>query len=444
MQKFVTAQNMEIYFEGAPIRLRGLGVGTWLNMEHFMLGIPTPDSMIRETFNEIYGAGVSSNFFEKFEKNFFTQEDVDLIKSCGINFLRVPINYRLFIDDNDTDNYREYGFKLLKRLLDLCEKNEIFVMPDLHTAPGGQNPDWHSDNRTGYPQFWEFEVFRKQIVGLWAEIAKRCASYRYLLGYDILNEPAMASADAMNSFYREVTAAIREKDKNHPIVLEGDLFAMDFSSLEVPNDSNIILSFHYYPTVWHPNLLEKDYGREKRISEMEEGLLKIARIREDLSLPVICGEAGYELDKTDIEFSLMLLEDTLALFEKHNLSYAVWAYKDADFMGMVYPDRESKWMKLATDIRKKWSHDEEMIRANRLIEQIGEEFGGLDSSLVYKLQFRLRGIMYEMEREKILKPILKNISPEDIISYPDSWIFENCRVHEDYAKLIMQFTGKGE
>ena len=56
------------------------------------------------------------------------------------------------------------------------------VVPDLHTVPGGQNPDWHSDNGTGYTLFWQYGVFRQQMVMLWKEIVimegQRCLLIR--------------------------------------------------------------------------------------------------------------------------------------------------------------------------------------------------------------------------------------------------------------------------
>ena len=41
---------------------------------------------------------------------------------------------------------KKEGFKHLDRVIDLCAKHGIYTILDLHTAPGGQNPDWHSDN----------------------------------------------------------------------------------------------------------------------------------------------------------------------------------------------------------------------------------------------------------------------------------------------------------
>jgi len=34
----------------------------------------------------------------------------------------------------------------------------IYTILDCHTAPGGHNPDWHSDNATDYSAFWDYKV----------------------------------------------------------------------------------------------------------------------------------------------------------------------------------------------------------------------------------------------------------------------------------------------
>ena len=41
---FVKVKGKEFYYKGESILFFGLGVGSWLNMEHFMLGLPGTDS----------------------------------------------------------------------------------------------------------------------------------------------------------------------------------------------------------------------------------------------------------------------------------------------------------------------------------------------------------------------------------------------------------------
>ena len=65
-KNFVKVNGTEFTKEGKPLLFRGLGIGSWLNMEHFMLGIPTPDNQIRKTLKEVFGKETADRFFDTF------------------------------------------------------------------------------------------------------------------------------------------------------------------------------------------------------------------------------------------------------------------------------------------------------------------------------------------------------------------------------------------
>ena len=143
-KEFVKVNGMEFTKAGKPILFRGMGIGSWLNMEHFMLGIPTPDNQIRKTVKEVFGKETADGFFDCFIRSFISDSDFAFLKKCGVNILRVPFNYRLFIDDQNPSEYKKEGLLYLDYLMDFCENYQIYLLLDLHTAPGGQNPDWHT------------------------------------------------------------------------------------------------------------------------------------------------------------------------------------------------------------------------------------------------------------------------------------------------------------
>ena len=75
--------------------------------------------------------------------------------------------------------------------MDFCENYQIYLLLDLHTAPGGQN-------RTGIPitiresPVLALQSVRDQIATLWGYIAEHYKEKEYLLGYDVLNEPILS------------------------------------------------------------------------------------------------------------------------------------------------------------------------------------------------------------------------------------------------------------
>ena len=265
MKEYIQVNGTGLFRGQEEMRFNGICVGSWLNIEHFMIGWPGPEHMIRKTVERVAGKETAAVFFQNFHENFLSEEDFLFLQQCNVNLIRVPFNYRLFLDDEDPEAFHEEGFRQLDRILPLCRKYGIYLLLDLHSVPGGQNPDWHSDNGTGISQFWHFGVFRKQVVKLWRKLAGHYVDEEMILGYDLLNEPfLMGAPDVLDDFFAEVTRAVREVDTHHILFLEGDHFAMDFQRFHELSDKNTAFSFHFYPTVWEPELLTDAWSRDAR------------------------------------------------------------------------------------------------------------------------------------------------------------------------------------
>lgn len=460
MNHFIRVRGKRFYRGEEEILFKGIGIGSWLNLEHFMIGMPGNDFQIRRSFSDVFGKETAERFFDSFVREFVSEKDFEFMRELGINLVRVPFNYRLFLDDEEPGNYKRTGFAYFDSLFALARKYEIYVLPDLHTVPGGQNPDWHSDNGTGHTLFWQYGIFRRQMVQLWREIALRYRDEEYLLGYDILNEPflipdpldstgeeSMATGftaagldDSLFRFYSEATQAVRSVDGNHIIFLEGDHFASDFDCLKGISDEQTALTFHYYPTVWYEDLYDQDYDPGERARKFEEVFVRLIRIREAFQRPILCGEAGYEIASNGMEATLPLIRLTMGLFEKYRVSFTLWSYKDACFMGLVYPAADSPWMALADKIREQWDHHRQTRQAAEGLEALlAKEYPKAGRDEKYILTFRQRAVLYPLEQKHILKPLLEAYSGEEILKLPESFRFENCGWHEEFAREYREF-----
>jgi aryl-phospho-beta-D-glucosidase BglC (GH1 family) len=143
-----------------------------------------------------------------------------------------------------------------------------------HSAPGGQNPDWHCDNATGNSNLWRNPDHRSKVIRLWEQLASRCRDNTTVAGYDLVNEPCYFD-HALNAvlfdFYATCMAAIRRIDPSHIIFVEGNTYARDFSMFERNLDDQVAYSFHYYPFLQIPN----DLGRATTILR---GMASLQRI----------------------------------------------------------------------------------------------------------------------------------------------------------------------
>ena len=426
---FIQTQDDCFIRNGEKIVLRGWALGSWMNLEHFMIGMPGTNSMILEAFEAVYGKERASEWLEKLLVDMVSEDDIKYLKDIGINSVRIPFGYHYFMDDNHPGVFLESGFEKLDRVVKLCEKYELYVILDLHSTPGAQNTDWHSDNITGQPLFWKYRCFQEQVIWLWKELSCRYANNPWIAGYDVINEPGYGlTSGQINGFYERVCAAIRENDPHHILFLEGIDFGRDFTPLQELNDSQIAYTVHFYPFVLEENVLEPQMDDTRRMEIFTEIFDRQLSETKRLHRPVWCGESGYEIPDDQEALYALLLSHNVTLCEERGISWNLWTYKDAGRMGIVVPEKTSGWMQLREKIAMKWSHQWEQKVSMEITHYIGNTYyQQLSKELAYDLDFRVRSILHKIGVEQILKPALSEIPWDEMKTYSESFLFKNCK-----------------
>ena len=188
-------------------------------------------------------------FFERFIDAFFDDDDAAYLASLGLNHVRVPFNYRHFEDDDRPFELKASGFALLDRVVDICERNGLYAILDLHALPGCQNMDWHSNNPTHHAQFWVHRHFQDRVVHLWEALAERYKGRAAVAGYNLMNEPGDATGTRIKPFYDRVVAAVRAIDPDHVIFLDGNRYGTEFTAFENADVyPNTVYAAHDYKT----------------------------------------------------------------------------------------------------------------------------------------------------------------------------------------------------
>jgi endoglucanase len=312
---------------GNEVLLRGMGLGGWMLQEGYMLETSRfagPQYQIRNTIEKTVGTEAMLAFYEDWLENYCTRQDVDSMAAWGFNSLRLPMHYNLFtlpIEDEPVtgqDTWLEKGFVMVDSLLAWCEANQMYLILDLHAAPGGQGKDANiSDYDPEKPSLWESAENRRKTISLWKKLADRYKDEPWMGGYDIINEPNWDFDNAGNingcnceknellwSFYAEAIKGIREVDKNHLVIIEGNCWGNNYKNMPHPNtfDNNLVMSFHKY---WNYNRLEE--------------IQYILDYRDQYNVPVWLGESG--------ENSNTWFTNAIALLEAHQIGWAWWPYK---------------------------------------------------------------------------------------------------------------------
>src|SRR5262245_55551191 len=94
----------------AAVRLVGVGLGGWLNMENFITGYPATESLQRAALRTALGEEGYHRFYTRFLTDFFDAADARYVASLGLNTVRVPFGYRHFEDDDRPFELKKEGF----------------------------------------------------------------------------------------------------------------------------------------------------------------------------------------------------------------------------------------------------------------------------------------------------------------------------------------------
>ena len=252
---------------GKNVLLRGLGLGGWMVQEGYMLqtsDFAGPQHVIRQKIQELIGPENTEEFYAAYLANGITKRDVDSLAAWGFNSIRLPMHYNLYTPPIEEEKegaitFVEKGFQMTDNLLKWCAANKMYLILDLHAAPGGQGKDANiSDYDETKPSLWESEANKKKIIAFWVELARRYKDEPWIGGYDIINEPNWnftgtninGCDENSNAPLRElmvaITKAIREVDKNHLIIIEGNCWGNNYNGIFPLWDENMALSFHKY------------------------------------------------------------------------------------------------------------------------------------------------------------------------------------------------------
>jgi aryl-phospho-beta-D-glucosidase BglC (GH1 family) len=325
-QGFLKADGKKIVDEkGKNVLLRGMGLGGWMLQEGYMLHV-TKDSRqyrIRERLEELMGAAETKEFYDAWLANNTRKIDVDSMRRWGFNSVRLPMHYNLYTLPIEKEpvagknTWLDKGFKMTDDLLAWCKANHMYLILDLHAAPGGQGNDLNiSDRNTDNPSLWDSEANKQKMIALWRKLADRYKNEPNIAGYDIINEPNFGFDDPANDknglkektnaplrkLMVDITTAIRQVDKKHIIIIEGNGWGNNYNGILPGWNKNMVLSFHKY---WN-------YNDQKSVEH-------VVKTRDQYNMPVWLGETG--------ENSNVWLTEAIGLLEKNNIGWALWPLK---------------------------------------------------------------------------------------------------------------------
>ena len=321
---------------GQEIILKGMGLGGWMLQEGYMMkpGFGGTQGYVKRL---LFNAGQTNAqveaFYQGWRDNFITKADIDYLAAKGFNCVRLPLHYELFLTarqravrvsvSKGTVPYSAYvdslntwytknqlftdpssleGIRLVNEVLSWCGGNRMYVVLDLHAAPGAQGSDTNIADALlpGGNDFWNNPLNQNVANRLWQMLATRYLTDPRIAMYDVLNEPNNVPGgngqngnqrvhDAMQRFIN----TIRAVGDQHLIMLEGNGYGNDYNWMEkrtFTNTANLVYNSHRYSGAGYP--LDNGVNSTEGNVNGLRFIGNLTRFRTDNNVPIWVGETG--------------------------------------------------------------------------------------------------------------------------------------------------------
>ena len=250
---------------------------------------------------------------------FFTEEDFRIIKEdLGLNVIRLPFFYLNILNEDLTRKEEEQAFAYLDWFVGQAGKRGLYVILDLHGAPGSQSGYEHAGSQIGEAGLWYSEENIAATVDLWDYVSQHYLNTRPDLGkwiasYDLLNEPTYTYKGITTkecwSVFDRIYDAIRANGDQHVITF---CCCWDFAALPDPADyewKNVQYQYHWYN--WRNDILPYD---------LFYAYQDLSNIGRDYDVPVLIGEFTAFEDKD-------AWNKMLSLYDSRGYNWTIWNYK---------------------------------------------------------------------------------------------------------------------
>jgi len=302
------------------------------------------DSSLRSTLVTRFGQAGADNLLDTFQNVWIQASDLDHIKDMGMNMVRVPVYWKEVMDDNG--NIKSGAFTQLDWLVTQCTSRNIYVIIDLHGAPGGLD-GYITSGEAVNNNLWTVPQYQTMTVNIWKAIAAHYNGNATIAAYDLLNEPVSTSGGtSVKDLYNIIYTAVRSVDADHIVCMQAFYNFDTLGSPAVNGWTNVIYQAHYYDTN------TTNYSEQSGF--INNALADLDSHRQMWNVPVYAGEYNFWLFYD-------LWAKWMSGLNSHNMSWSNWTYKNMTtgnswgfYQGNTNPTPDMN-NDSATTITSKWS-----------------------------------------------------------------------------------------
>ncbi|KAK2460353.1 hypothetical protein APHAL10511_007742 [Amanita phalloides] len=243
--------------------IRGVNLGGWLVLEPWItpsIFEATNNTAIVDeyTLGQYLGANTAQNILQQHWQTWITENDFIAIKAAGLTHVRIPVGYwsvpltSAYTNTSTTTTpFTAGAWSYLLQGLNWAQKHGIYVILDLHGAPGSQNGYDNSGQRVNNPQ-WALQP---------ADVQRTLDTIRFMVQnvgglidvIELLNEAAGFQSpqwpSVIRQYWQDGYNVVREAAGSGIKVMIGDAFlgVQNWTGfLTEPSAQGVLMDYHQY------------------------------------------------------------------------------------------------------------------------------------------------------------------------------------------------------
>lgn len=234
-----------------------------------------------------------------------TKAMIQSVKDSGFNAIRLPVTWGEHLDGNTID---EAWMNRVQEVVDYAYDMDMYVILNVH----------HDDYTWLHPSQSEYEAMSSKLCDvIWTQIANRFEPYGDRLIFEGMNEPRTVGSakewtggtaeerEVINKLEQDFVDCVRASGGNNAertLVVTSYAAAIDSAAVNdviVPNDSNVVVSIHYYSPWKFVSGENNQWGSDSDKTELSAGFKMLKEKFIDNGTPVIIGEFGAVASSSD-------------------------------------------------------------------------------------------------------------------------------------------------
>jgi len=273
-----------------------------------------------------------------FKNDPFRESDFAAIRELGFNFVRLPMSYKCWCDENDWYKLNEKHLKEIDQAVEWGKQYGLHVCINFHRSPGYTindvvfKPEYREKTSV-----WDDEETLKACAFHWKHFAERYKGIpNNRISFNLFNEPTRTTEEKHDRVIRYLVNEIRSVDPERLIAIDGYDFrpSNNLVSLKIPQCARGYTPgvVTHYKAAWSagnntlPTWPMKDNKGELWDKQRLISHFKPWKDIEGKGIGVYVGEFGV-YNQTPHDVTLAFLKDNLEIWNGNKWGYAMWCFR---------------------------------------------------------------------------------------------------------------------